>query len=88
MPASQLLNVLSEGVLPGFSAFYGRLLPHEDASKIGYLPLILASPSDPCVFKEEMKSLVSIAHALADKWTIITGDQATYELAVVMRDKH
>ena len=43
--ASQLLNLSSEGVLPGFSAFCGRLLPLEDASKIGYLPLISASPS-------------------------------------------
>jgi len=44
------LNVPSEEVLPGFSAFCGRLLPHEDASKIGYLPLIPASPTDPpCV---------------------------------------
>jgi len=89
-PVSQLLklNVASEEVLPGFSAFYGRLLPHEDASKIGYLPLIPSSPTDPCMLKEEMKRLINIAHALGDKWTIITGDQATYELAVVIRDKH
>jgi len=79
VPASQLLklNVASEEVLPGFSAFCGRLLPHEDASKIGYLPLIPSFPTDPCVLKEEMKRLVNIAHVLGDKWTIITGDQAT-----------
>jgi len=90
VPASQLLklSVASEKVLPGFAAFYGRLLPHEDASKIGYLPLIPSSPTDPCVLKEEMKRLINIAHALGDKWTIITGDQVTYELAVVIRDKH
>jgi len=87
-PASQLLNVPSEELLPGFSAFCGRLLPHEDASKIGYLPLIPASPTDPCVLKEEIKRLVNTAHALGDRWTIITGDQATYELAVAIRDKH
>ena len=87
-PASQLLNLSSEGVLPGFSAFCGRLLPHEDASKIGYLPLIPASPTDPYVLKEEMKRLVSTAHSLGDRRTIIIGDQATYELPVAIRDKH
>ena len=61
-PASQLLNVPSEEVLPRFCAFCGRLLPHEDASKIGYLPLIPASPTDPRVLKEEMKRIVNTAH--------------------------
>ena len=64
-----------------FYAFCGRLLPHEDASKIGYLPLIPSSPTDPRVLKEEMKRLVNTAHALGDRWTIITGDQATYQVA-------
>jgi len=63
--------------LAWFSAFYGRLLLHEDASKIEYMPLIPSFPTDPCVLKEEMKRLINIAHALGDKWTIITGDQAT-----------
>jgi len=64
--ALQLLNVPSEELLPGFSAFCGRLLPHQDASKIGYLPLIPAS-TDPCVLNEEMKKLVNTAHALGDR---------------------
>jgi len=46
-------------------------------SKIGYLPLIPSFPTDPCVLKEEMKRLINVAHALGDKWTIITGDEAT-----------
>lgn len=62
--------------------------PQEDASKIGYLPLIPTSPTDPCVLKEEMKRLLNTAQALGDRLTIITGDQATYELAVAIRDKH
>lgn len=28
------------------------------------------------------------SHALGDRWTIITGDQATYELAAAIRSKH
>ena len=28
------------------------------------------------------------SHVLGDKYTIITGDQATYELSVAIRDKH
>ncbi|KAL7370485.1 hypothetical protein ABVT39_002010 [Epinephelus coioides] len=47
-----------------------------------------ASPTDPSVLKEEMKRLVTTSHALGDKYTIITGYQATYELAVAIRNKH
>ncbi len=86
---SQLLNAPPDaGILPGFSAFCAGLHPHRQASTIGYLPLIPASPTDPAVLKEEMKRLVNTSCALGDKYTIITGDQATYELAVTIRDKH
>ena len=53
---SQLLHVPYEGdvTLPGFSAFCARQLEHKQASKIGYLPLIPASPTYPAVLKEEM----------------------------------
>uniref|UniRef100_UPI00358F52E3 uncharacterized protein isoform X1 n=1 Tax=Myxine glutinosa TaxID=7769 RepID=UPI00358F52E3 len=87
---SQLLHVPYEGDpdLPGFSAFCAQLLPHHKASRIAYLPLIPASPTDPAVLKEEMTWLVQTSHALGDTWTVITGDQATYELAVAIRDKH
>ena len=87
---SQLLHVPYEDdvTLPGFSAFCARQLEHKQACKIGYLPLIPASPTDPAVLKEEMARLVKISHALGDTWTVITGDQATYELALTIRDKH
>ncbi|KAL3067501.1 hypothetical protein OYC64_017263 [Pagothenia borchgrevinki] len=78
----------AEAGLPGFSAFCADLHPHRPASIIGYLPLIPASPTDRAVLKEEIKRLVKTLHALGDKYTIITGDQATYELAVAIRDKH
>ena len=35
-----------------------------------------------------MARLVKISHALGDTWTVITGGQATYELALTIRDKH
>ena len=87
---SQLLHVPYEGdvTLPGFSAFCARQLEHKQASKIRYLPLIPASSTYPAVLKEEMARLVQISHALGDTWTVITGDQAIYELAVTIRDKH
>ena len=90
MTSSQLLKVPleAEDDQPGFSAFCARLSPHKTASKMGYLPMIPASPTDPAVLKEEMSRLVKTAHVLGDRWTIITGDQATYELAVAIRDKH
>lgn len=84
---SQLLNSPPDAVLPGFSAFCADLHPHRKSSTIGYLPLIPASPTDPAVLKEVMKRLVNTSHALADKYTIIIGDQATYELAIAIRAK-
>ncbi|KAJ4924862.1 hypothetical protein JOQ06_003812 [Pogonophryne albipinna] len=82
---SELLDALpdAEAGLPGFSAFCADLHPHRPASIIGYLPLIQESLTDPAVLKEEMKRLIKTSHALGDKYTIIIGDQATYELALI-----
>ena len=74
--------------LPSFSAFCARLLPYNVASKIAYLPLIPASPTDPAILKETMTLLVNTSYALGDRWPVITGDQATYELAATIGDKH
>ena len=75
------------GELPGLSAFCARVSTHHEASKIGYLSLIPASSTDPAVLKEEKLRIVKISKILGDKYTIITGDQATYELARTIRDK-
>ncbi|XP_030833483.1 uncharacterized protein LOC105441519 [Strongylocentrotus purpuratus] len=87
---SQLLDAPTDlgAGLPGFSAFCADLHPHRQASIIGYLPLIPSSPTNPTILKEMMIRLVKTSRALGDKYTIITGDQATYELAVAIRDKH
>ena len=73
--------------LPSFSAFCARLLPYNVASKIVYLPLIPASPTDPAILKETMTRLVKTSYELGDRWIVITGDQATHELAATIRDK-
>lgn len=79
---SQLLDAPTnlEAGYPGFSAFCSDLLPHRQASIIGYLLLIPSSPPDSTVQKELMIHLVRTSHALGDNYTIITGDQGTYEL--------
>ena len=81
-------DIAAEAGLPGFSAFCARLFGKKKASKIAYLPLIPASPTDPAVLKEEMTRLVQTSTKLGNQWTIITGDQATYELALVVKEKH
>ena len=63
----------------GLPSFCARLCPEHRSSKIAYLPLIPLSPTDPAVLKEE--------DSLGNKYTIITGDQATYELALAIRNK-
>ena len=73
--------------LPGFPAFCARLCPEHRSSKIAYLPLIPLSPTDPSVLKEEMIRIATTSATLGNKYTIITGDQATYELALAIRNK-
>ena len=73
--------------LPGFTAFCAHLFPKQRASKIAYLPLIPSSPTDPAVLKEEMIRIATTSAKLGNKYTIITGDQATYELALAIRNK-
>lgn len=88
---SQLLSVPNEEELrglPGLSAFCAGVSTHHAASNIGYLFLIPASPTDPAIMTDEMDRLVKISKSLGDKYTVITGDQATYELARTIRDKH
>ena len=57
------------------------------SSKIAYLPLIPESSTNTAFMKEAMLRLVRTAEALGDQWVLITGDQATYELARAVRDK-
>ncbi len=49
--------------------------------------MIPSSPTNPAVLKEEMTRLVRLSDILGDTRTVITGDQATYELAMTVRDK-
>ena len=91
LATSQVISIPDDArleELPGFSAFCASLSTHHEASKIGYLSLIPASPTDPAVMKEEMARITKISKALGDKYTVITGDQATYELARTIRDKY
>lgn len=86
---STLFDVSSPAaMLPGFSAFCSRLLPVEGPSRVGYFPILPQSPTNPAVLQEEMKRLVKASRSLGNEWTIITGDQATYELARVIKEKN
>ena len=79
---SQLVDAPTdlEAGLPGLSAFYADLHPHRQATINGYLLLIPSSLTDCTVLNEMTIRLVRTSHALGDNYTIITGDQATYEL--------
>ena len=73
--------------LPGFPAFCAHLCPEHISSKIAYHPLIPSSPTDPAVLKEEMTRIATTSATLGNKYTMITGDQATYALALAIRNK-
>ena len=72
--------------VPGLTTLCAQLGQSKPASKVGYLPLIPQPPTDASVMKEAMIRIVKTAHALGDEWVLITGDQATYELARAVRD--
>ena len=40
-----------------------------------------------CVLKEEMTRIATTSATLGNKYTMITGDQATYALALAIRNK-
>ena len=87
--SSKILDVSQVGdSFPGFPSYCAKYFPRRPASTVAYLPLIPCSPTNPAVLKEEMLRLVKLSQAIGDKWTVITGDQATYELAVAVRDKN
>ena len=75
----------SQVALPNFNAFCARMSKKKLASHLGYLPLTPASPTNPAVLKNVMEIIVKTNNALGHEWTIIAGDQATYELASAIR---
>lgn len=91
LQANEQLSPMADEVsksLPGFSAFCASLFDKKYASKIAYVPLNPKSPTDPAVVKEEMLQLMTTSQKLGNQWTVITGDQAVFELATVIKKKH
>ena len=78
----------TELIIPGFPTFCAQQFTVHDASKVGYFPLIPDTPTKPAVLQEAMKRVVETSQALGNEFTIITGDQATYELARTVREKN
>ena len=78
---------ISAGLL-GFSAFCGMLYEQKQSSNIAYLPLIPESLTDHMILQEKMKRLVKTSIFIGNEWTVICGDQATYELATIIREKN
>lgn len=75
-----------EGVtMPGFSAFSAHVAQSRKANNIGYLPLIPSSPTDPAVVKKAMTECVKMSQHIGMEYTVITCDQAVYEIAFALR---
>ena len=87
--SSQLLEISQrDETFPGFSNFCAQVFSKRPSSKIASLPLIPVSSTNPAVLKEELVRIVKTSQVLGDNWTIVTGDQATYELAMAVRDQN
>ena len=88
MTPTQLLTLELDVDVPGFSAFCARVTDTHKPNEIGYLPLIPSSPTDPGVVKSAMMSLVKMARTIGMTHTIITCDQAVFEIAYALRKQH
>jgi hypothetical protein len=84
---SNLWDTDDSHALPNFSAFCARMSQKQPASVLGYLPLIPESPTKAAVLKGVMENIGKINSTLGHEWTVIAGDQATYELASAIRKK-
>ncbi len=85
MTPTRLLNAELDKPLPGYSAFCAEIVKPSKANEIGYLPLLPSSPTNPGVVKTAMTNLVQLAAAIGMTHTIITADQAVYEIAYALR---
>lgn len=87
---TQLLDIDQEDNMRnlGFSAFCASFSKFRLAHEIGYLPLIPSSPTNPGVVKTTMTNLVHVAQAIGMEHTIITADQAIYEIAYTIRKQY
>ena len=88
MTPTQVLNLEIDEIVPGFSTFCAGIGTLHQSNEIGYLPLILSSPTDPGVVKTAMMNLVRLAETIGMTHTVITCDQAIYEIAYTLREQY
>lgn len=88
MTPTQILDLELDDSLPGFSAFCAQVNKAHQANEIGYLPLIPSSPTDPGVVKTSMTNLAKMAETIGMTHTIITCDQAVFEIAFAIRKQY
>ena len=88
---TQLINVSSDSAesqpyfgFKCFSAVYG-CKADIPVTRIGYLPVVPHSPSNPAVVEEVIKSFQKTARELGLSYTVVTCDQAVYEIVHALR---
>ena len=74
--------------MPSFSAFSASIAQDKKANTIGYLPLISSSPTDPAVVKKAMILCVNLAEHVGSEFTVISCDQAVFEIAFALREQN
>ena len=86
---TKLLQLQHE-VIPGWNEVNTKLSPKIIATKIGYGPMIPSAPTDPSVVHKGIEYAVKLSAKLGLKHTIVTADQAIYDIAfsqISLREK-
>ena len=83
---TKLLQLQHE-VIPGWNEVNTKLSPKIIATKIGYGPMIPSAPTDPSVVHKGIEYAVKLSAKLGLKHTIVTADQAIYDIAFSLREK-
>ena len=72
---------------PNWNTFFTKLSPKMPATIIEYGPMIPSSPTDPSVVHQGLQYAVELATKIGMKYTVVTADQALYEIAYGLREK-
>jgi hypothetical protein len=74
---------------PTWSYFNEFLIPNcTEATQIGYGPIFPKSPTDPAVVESSLRYCMQVAIKLGQDHTVVTCDQAIYEIALALQRRH
>ena len=91
MGSTDLISIESDDNYnpPTWKSFHSQLINDtEVATIIGYGPIVSESPTNPNVVAKSIEYCMSVSNKIGQEHTIMTCDQAIYEIALALVNKH